>query len=1097
MIMTTEAIINGGFELGNLTGWSTNDGTHVTVSNSSPHTGTYSAKLDGSGFSGPPSIYILQTGLSVARDTVNSFGFYAKSGYNLIFVYLGFSDNTTSSKSSWSMGYQEIYYYYNLLTVKDDGGVNYLFPSGKTLVSIKIMQRANNVLYVDDVSLLYTLPVTYNRTFTEYIGALDKASKAVGRSKTFTERIGLKDMMSKIAILTGNHPMEKVMINDVDLTNESLSSEVVLIENGIAKCTLHANDDMGQNYLNNLVLMDEVTVKYWYDEDGEGSAVTVFDGFIQELYPSLSIQGEIVSAVAYGHGYWMKQMKVANTYSFVTGDLGVRDIEVSSYSNVVDENWQLMLTEEDYPYLDIRSGEVDTGYTTGIDGYHYLRFLYPHPEIFIYHHYVNIVVNSGNLGSKVGNFGFGVTPLEQDYLLNVAELHIHGVNNSANANIQIRAYGSLDGGTTWLPNPLGTVTINHYWLDAGDGHTMDKVIDISSIVYLYSQLTNFVVKLELSGYDLTDFNTAIGFVYLMVGSTGMSNTEGLTVRQILCGGTINVGGTDYTLPGNGMISDYVDNIGILPTPISSGYPTLNTDYVYGYLDVAKLGYQRFLYQESLMAMQDVIRLGCAARYQINPSDWTGLHWIVDNNGDILVAPVGNHNVAGKDGSHMVSAKWPTYAITESEDHMASIIAKTDMISDQFKLDIPKWNFVLVSGKFQLPSDDLWCESVNGWIAEATGQNANMDNSYAFFDSDIFIMGTGSIKMNAKTGTLNPPANHNYFRPFHADDPAKVIDFTKLIGGPRSKVDIMFEGMTSSTSLQTIRLYCVPEAKIVEYNNSYHQFPWPFSPTDEHGQHSNLKNGSNWVFVNPDGGLQDYFERDISAELSSENEFFSIDVPVTSSDVVTRTGHWNPHGGADWSKVNFIGFTHKPASSLSDGNLWIDDLNIQGVVIRGAYTQDSVTTYGCRMLSLKDSMAYTDSLSEDDDTGPLAQLCLYELLRGRIPVLTGSVVLPMYAIIKPGQLIHVYANLQSGGTYKIDIDMRITKVTHRFAIKGALTEIALTSDIQNSIPIDTKDPYSILVRTMIPDSQSRTHGSLRTEGGDFDLGLKPIIKEYTL
>lgn len=141
-----EQIVNGGFETGDWTGW-----THTSsasISSSDPHSGTYCVHLEASGE------YISQTlSTPILGSLVQSFGFYAKSAYNNFDVILNFSDLTSKTASGLTGGGSEIYYYYNIMNMSaDEGGP--LFPSEKTLVSIIIRQYSDNILSVDDVSLI-------------------------------------------------------------------------------------------------------------------------------------------------------------------------------------------------------------------------------------------------------------------------------------------------------------------------------------------------------------------------------------------------------------------------------------------------------------------------------------------------------------------------------------------------------------------------------------------------------------------------------------------------------------------------------------------------------------------------------------------------------------------------------------------------------------------------------------------------------------------------------------------------------------------------------------------------------------------------------
>ena len=189
-------------------------------------------------------------------------------------------------------------------------------------------------------------------------------------------------------------------------------------------------------------------------------------------------------------------------------------------------------------------------------------------------------------------------------------------------------------------------------------------------------------------------------------------------------------------------------------------------------------------------------------------------------------------------------------------------------------------------------------------------------------------------------------------------------------------------------------------------------------------------------------------------------------------------------------------------------IWFDGLEIANNCIRGAYTSDCgqptidtctkgcIKHYNCRFLTIKDSLASTDNLDPANDSSPLAQLALYELLRNRAIRTTGQITIPLDPTIMPGQLIHIHACYdEANSIYRIDRDFRITEVQHNFIVSGAASLLKLVDDLLNSIPIDTMDPYSITMRAINPDFQTRTYASLKT-GGDFIASQKPISKDYT-
>ena len=89
----------------------------------------------------------------------------------------------------------------------------------------------------------------------------------------------------------------------------------------------------------------------------------------------------------------------------------------------------------------------------------------------------------------------------------------------------------------------------------------------------------------------------------------------------------------------------------------------------------------------------------------------------------------------------------------------------------------------------------------------------------------------------------------------------------------------------------------------------------------------------------------------------------------------------------------------------------------------------------------------------------------------------------------------YTNPSTSSHYKIDKWFRITKVTHLFDKSGAVTKLSLTDDLTSSLSVDTTDVYTTLTRSLNPDFQSKTFGSIKSNA-DFDLGLPIIARDYS-
>ena len=92
----------------------------------------------------------------------------------------------------------------------------------------------------------------------------------------------------------------------------------------------------------------------------------------------------------------------------------------------------------------------------------------------------------------------------------------------------------------------------------------------------------------------------------------------------------------------------------------------------------------------LIVYKDLIKLENSARYKAiidasgDLNDWRGLHWIMSEDGDLYVAPVGDHHVQGNTG-YWVDTYWPTYALsgnvlTVGQDTISAKFTKEEAIS---------------------------------------------------------------------------------------------------------------------------------------------------------------------------------------------------------------------------------------------------------------------------------------------------------------------------------------------------------------------------------------------------------------------------------
>ncbi|MGB9856105.1 MAG: hypothetical protein ACPLKS_06145 [Caldisericum exile] len=549
-----------------------------------------------------------------------------------------------------------------------------------------------------------------------------------------------------------------------------------------------------------------------------------------------------------------------------------------------------------------------------------------------------------------------------------------------------------------------------------------------------------------------------------------------------------------TDPNVGVIPKYIEKI--LGTNESSGYASadlFNTDYIvdfpkaenYPRANPQQVGYSylNFPYVDGVYVLNELVKLGSSIDYfyRSNKLDYRGLHWIVkcDNPYKLLIAPVGDHHVNGKNESCFIEDVWST------ECPIGELVVSEDMIVNEFKHEVPLANYVLVGGKYKYPLNDDWTEDLTGWYEQHAPTTGIIVPT-----ADLGLDNTHSCKGNF---SLKYKFNLPLFTRMWGMLTRRInAEFTKLITRESSVyVNMKIYGEMKGEFIK-LRFYC---------NDDMPRLAIRVTP-DEHDEYE--------VFGN-------YFETDLKAYLTKKDNWNMIEIPITLEDLSGSSKTWTKHSDygypePDWKNVKWIVIFIKTGqcfNPLGITDVWnIDDICIVGNVIRGVYISNCghesiddckvgcIKHYGCRMYTVKDSLACTDTLDPNDMSRPLSQVALYELLRNRVPRMTGTVQIPLETNVLPGQIIHVKAcKVGDAEEYKIDKDFRITKVTHRFDTEGAVTILELTDDLKNSLPVNTTDPYTTVIRAVNPDTQTKTFTSLKTENA-FLSDLKPITKDIS-
>jgi hypothetical protein len=903
------------------------------------------------------------------------------------------------------------------------------------------------------------------------------------------------------------NPSRKVTVEDDNVSQDSITTLVEKRENGIDIVTLTASNEDGSNYLSTLHLNDEVKVKMVKDSNPPYTPAeedtfwntnplvkTVFRGRIQELSPILNKAGQVCRVVALGHGYQLKEMKVNKKYGAI--------VPLFSLGNTYgyeeeDNDWFLLGYS---PYIDSYVGNFFSLFGKGLF------------NIYCHLH--------GNIDQEIGAFTFMVDPEYDGIEFDTVELHvvaaIYGDLTSAN----VMPYYSIDG-STWhkftgdlqfnittklpsRPEPDGWSDLVGYnpMVQVAPFKGQDISIDIKTDLSYWNK--NFRIKLKIVGIGGTPaYEDEVSIKYMWLEYI-FKTSAGKTVRQIIAG-------DEHT---DGIIENYVNNI-LGDTTKPSGYnPTINTDWVYGFTETEeeyKIPYINFPYQDALISLQDIIKYASSLKFLV---DSCGYHWIITPDGELLVAPVNNHTVFGLDIAHLIEAKWALYP------YATPLKVKQDMVTQAFKQEVPLANYILVAGRYKYPLNDEICKGLDIGLWETNG-GIGFGTRRIYLDT--YDVGANGACLTMK-GCYNPIAavNNIYAYPLPED-----IDLAKLMGKETTPSIFFILKAGGYTTDFEFRLY--------------------FEDPDNIG-HPDQDNYFKYVFGDT---VQDSW---VAKEIGFPNTLWNKDFKGWELVTIDGSKDWK-----DFVDVKFFAFRfNSMVGLLEEATCKVLGIAFNGVVIYGLYDSTSIhgpitvngitypNGFGCRMITIKDTYAITDTLDIDDIAStPLGLECLYELVRYRKLRITGEVAIPLDPIYMAGQQVWIQAedyipigstvlsdsgdpttatvgeignyyvntdddevflciDIQAGPTYiwtdkntlryKINKWFRITKVSHEFNATGALTRLQVTDDLESSIPIDTTDAYTVVMRAINIDFATRTQGSLKSLN-DFDQGLEPITADH--
>jgi hypothetical protein len=491
---------------------------------------------------------------------------------------------------------------------------------------------------------------------------------------------------------------------------------------------------------------------------------------------------------------------------------------------------------------------------------------------------------------------------------------------------------------------------------------------------------------------------------------------------------------------NGVIDRWINK---LPNTAgtTSGY-NLNDTYIE---DIA--GAIRYIYSP-LDPSKNVVDSAIDVVQAIKGSS-AGPHYIIKTEGNtnyFLLATVGNHtNIPN------VASKWPTWWNVDQGN--STIIVNQDMAIQDFIKQRQEANYIIYHGAFRKPiSGDVWTELTSGSWGITAGPAFTLSDDPVFFK-----VGLNSLKANS-------PAFVGTHYIYYPDTAVQSWSYnTTLWSGKFIPATLNFYCAYSATGAPTnmrvqMRTGNVPGADFY-YVDLYPTY-LPLSNT--------------WFFVSlPIGGFDDNPQT-----YESFNNF----------------GGWIQVGSPDWADIDCVEFSF--SSAAVNTNLYWDGLYLGGYVTRGA--KKSGESY-YKIKVIRDDFAKDDVLKSGTpgttDVGTLAQLAKAELYRAASSPITGIIRIPAQPSILAGQLAHIHGCKRSNGTFSVDKNMRITEHHLIWGEQGFFSELTLTDDVTNGIPMPSiSDSYNNMLRFVNPDSQNTNISTVKLR--KIDITHSILEESYT-
>lgn len=417
----------------------------------------------------------------------------------------------------------------------------------------------------------------------------------------------------------------------------------------------------------------------------------------------------------------------------------------------------------------------------------------------------------------------------------------------------------------------------------------------------------------------------------------------------------------------------------------------------------------------------------------------GCHWTIVPDGTtayFCLGTVGNH------AAPQPSGRWPTWFNTDQAG--STIEVKKDMIVSQFRKARSDANYILFTGNFVKPGNEIWTENHSGDWGDDAARVAEYDEDTIIKVNDYSLKGQWAAAGAGLDGQMYYPSGIDL-----------NIDTSKF----GTVETIPYLAFYARQKVNAGNILTGPEVRL--YTSAV---------------------GNN-------------FYQDISDLITADDKWFHISLPI--GDYYAQkdepgTRFWSENGSPLWTDIDAVGI--RISCDLNGViDFYVDGLGFNGVVTRAAYDSIKIGSNKCKIMLVRDNLAKGDSLDINDDSGQIAQLAKAELINAIATPYVGQIVIPMQETIMAGQLAHIHFGKKSDGTFRIDSDMRIIEPKHSFTDRGALTYLTLTDDVKNSLAKNPLDLYNQLVKAVGPGFQNRTRTSILA--GAVDMTQTILATDY--